>query len=77
MEIKKRSCCLILFLDHTRIVFDFNKIDADYEAYQYQKFDKLIKQLNLIKEYDYKYGHKTYLHPNLLSFSKKEKISIR
>ena len=28
----------------------------------------MVKQLNLIKEYDYKNGYKSYLHPNLLNF---------
>ena len=36
---------------------------------QYKKFDNLVDQLNLIKEYDYKHDYKSYLHPNLLDFN--------
>ena len=53
---------------------DFQKIDSEYEAYQYKKFDSLIIQLNLIKEYDYKYGYKSYLHPNLINLSDEKKL---
>ena len=56
-------------IQHSDLMFDFEQIDKETEAYQYKKFDILIEQLNLIKEYDYKYGYKSYLHPNLLNFS--------
>ena len=61
-------------IQHSDLMFDFQQIDKEYEAYQYKKFDKLIDQLNLIKEYDYKYGYKTYLHPNLLKFNDDRKF---
>lgn len=61
-------------IQHSDLMFDFQQINKDYEAYQYKKFDKLIDQLNLIKEYDYKFNHKTYLHPNLIKFDDKKKF---
>jgi MoaA/NifB/PqqE/SkfB family radical SAM enzyme len=61
-------------IQHSDLMFDFNKIDSNYEAYQYQKFDSFINQLNLIKEYDYKNNFRTYLHPNLVDFSDSNKI---
>ena len=61
-------------IQHSDLMFDFNQIDKEYDAYQYQKFDKLIDQLNLIKEYDYKFGYKTYLHPSLVKFDDGKKF---
>ncbi len=55
-------------IQHSDLMFDFEAIDKEYEAYQYKEFDLLIEQLNLIKEYDYKHGYKSYLHPSLLDF---------
>ena len=62
-------------IQHSDLMFDFEQIDKETEAYQYKKFDKLVEQLNEIKEYDYKYGYKSFLHPNLLNFSDKKKFS--
>ena len=56
-------------IQHSDLMFDFEQIDKETEAYKYKKFDNLVHQLNLIKEYDYKYGYKSYLHPNLLNFN--------
>jgi len=61
-------------IPHSDLMFDFQQIGKEYEAYQYKKFDKLIEQINLIKEYDYKYGYKTYLHPSVLKFDDGKKI---
>ena len=61
-------------IQHSDLMFDFKQIDSDYEAYQYKKFEKLVEQLNLIKEYDYKFKHRTYLHPSLISFSDNKKF---
>jgi MoaA/NifB/PqqE/SkfB family radical SAM enzyme len=55
-------------------MFNFETINKEYEAYQYNKFDKFVNQLNLIKEYDYKYGYKSYLHPSLLNFNDQKKF---
>ena len=55
-------------------MFDFQKIDSEYEAYQYKNFNKLVDQLNLIKEYDYKYGYKSYIHPNLINLNDEKKL---
>ena len=62
-------------IQHSDLMFDFQQIDKEYDAHQYEKFDKLIDQLNLIKEYDYKFGHKTYLHPNLIKFNDQKKFN--
>ena len=56
-------------IQHSDLMFDFEAINKEYEAYQYKKFDLFVDQLNLIKEYDYKHGYKSYLHPSLLDFS--------
>ena len=56
-------------IQHSDLMFDFEQIDKETEAYQYKKFDNLVDQLNLIKEYDYKNDYKSYLHPNLLDFN--------
>ena len=55
-------------IQHSDLMFNFEQIHKKTEAYQYKKFDTLVKQLNLIKEYDYKNGYKSYLHPNVLNF---------
>jgi len=61
-------------IQHSDLMFDFQKIDDDYKAYQYKKYDNFINQLNLIKEYDYKYGYKSYLHPNLVNLNDEKKL---
>ena len=61
-------------IQHSDLMFDFQKIDSEYEAYQYKKFNKFVDQLNLIKEYDYKYGYKSYLHPNLINLNDERKL---
>ncbi len=61
-------------IQHSDLMFDFKQIDTDYEAHQYKKFNQLVKQLNLIKEYDYKNGYKSYLHPNLVNLGDNKKI---
>lgn len=61
-------------IQHSDLMFDFQQIDTEYEAYQYQKFDNLINQLNRIKEYDYKYNYKSYLHPNIINLNNQEKL---
>ena len=62
-------------IQHSDLMFDLEQIDQATEAYQYKKFDKLVYQLNKIKDYDQKFGFKSFLHPNLLDFSSKEKFS--
>ena len=61
-------------IQHSDLMFDFQKIDSEYEAYQYKNFNKLVDQLNLIKEYDYKYGYKSYIHPNLINLNDEKKL---
>ena len=61
-------------IQHSDLMFDFQKIDDNYEAHQYKKFDEFVNQLNLIKEYDYKHGYKSYLHPNLINLRDKNKL---
>jgi len=61
-------------IQHSDLMFDFQQIDNEYEAYQYKKFNNLIEQLNLIKNYDYKYGYKSYLHPNLINLNNGKKL---
>ena len=62
-------------IQHSDLMFDFEQIDKKTDAYEYKKFDKLIDQLNRIKEYDYKYGYKSYLHPTLANFDSHEKFT--
>jgi len=61
-------------IQHSDLMFDFQKIDSEYEAHQYKDFDELVHQLNLIKEFDYKYGYKSYLHPNLVNLGDKKEL---
>jgi len=61
-------------IQHSDLMFDFQQIDTEYKAYQYKNFDKLVFQLNLIKEYDYKYGYKSYMHPNLINLGDGKKL---
>ena len=61
-------------IQHSDLMFDFQKIDSEYEAYQYKNFDEFVNQLNLIKEYDYKYGYKSYLHPSLINLNDEKKL---
>ena len=62
-------------IQHSDLMFNFEQIDKKTDAYEYKKFDKLIDQLNVIKEYDFKNGYKSYLHPTLANFEKREKNS--
>ena len=55
-------------IQHSDIMFDFDRIDEKTNAYEYQNFDELINQLNLIKNYDKKNNKKSYLHPTLINF---------
>ena len=61
-------------IQHSDLMFDFKQINSDYEAYQYKNFNNLVNQLNSIKEYDYKYGYKSYMHPNLINLSDVKKL---
>ena len=61
-------------IQHSDLMFDFQQIDTEYEAYQYKKFSKLVDQFNLIKEYDDKFGYKTYLHPSMIKFEGQKKF---
>ena len=61
-------------IQHSDLMFNFKQIDKKTDAYEYKKFDKLIDQLNVIKEYDFKNGYKSYLHPTLANFEKREKF---
>ena len=59
-------------IQHSDIMFDFDRIDEPTDAYEYQNFDELINQLNLIKNYDKKNNKKSYLHPTLINFQQDE-----
>ena len=61
-------------IQHSDLMFDFKEIDSSYSAYEYKKFDELIYQLNLIKEYDKKNNFRTYLHPNVIDLTKPGEI---
>ncbi len=56
-------------IQHSDLMFDFKDIEKETRAYQYKKFDTFIDQLNKIKEYDYKNGCKSFLHPNLINLN--------
>ena len=64
-------------IQHNDVMQDFEAIDKEYEAYQYKKFDEIVNQLNLIKEFDYKNGYKSYLHPSLLNFADQKKFEVK
>ena len=61
-------------IQHSDIMFDFNQIDLESNAYQYQNFEELVNQLNLIKEYNYKNNTKSFLHPNVISLNDENKL---
>jgi MoaA/NifB/PqqE/SkfB family radical SAM enzyme len=61
-------------IQHSDLMFDFQDIDKNYSAYEYKKFDELIYQLNLIKEYDLKNNFRTYLHPNVIDLTEPGEI---
>ncbi len=61
-------------IQHSDLMFDFKEIDTNYSAYQYKKFDELIYQLNLIKQYDTKNNYRTYLHPNVIDLTEPGEI---
>jgi len=63
-------------IQHSDLMFDFDQIDKKYEAYQYQNFELLVEQLNLIKDYDQKNNFKTFLHPSVIDFNQKAKFNI-
>ena len=61
-------------IQHSDLMFNFEQIDKDYEAYQYKKLDKMVDQLNMIKEYNYKHGYKSFLHPNLINLNDQNEL---
>ena len=63
-------------IQHSDLMFDFEQIDDDYKAYQYKNFEKLVYQLNLIKEYNYKNGYKSYLHPSVIDLNDNKSLRI-
>lgn len=56
-------------IQHSDIMFDFKEVNKKYKAYRYLNFDKLIEQLNLIKDYNIKNNKKSFLHPNIISLN--------
>jgi MoaA/NifB/PqqE/SkfB family radical SAM enzyme len=61
-------------IQHSDLMFDYDKIFKKYEAYQYKNFSKFIEQLNLIREYNLKNNYKSYLHPNIINLNSSEFI---
>ena len=56
-------------IQHSDIMFSHDDVDKEYFAHQYKKFDILIDQLNLIKEYNIENNKKSFLHPNVISLN--------
>ena len=52
-------------IQHSDLMFDDDSMHKKYNAEQYKKFDELINQLNHIREYNFKYKKRGYLHPPL------------
>jgi len=62
-------------IQHSDIMFDYDKIHSQYKAYKYPEFSQLINQLDKIREYNYSRNNKSYLHPNIIPLNSKEKIT--
>ena len=62
-------------IQHSDLMFDFNEIYKEYEAYEYKNFDLLVEQLNLIKQYDKKNNFKTFLHPSVINFNQENEFT--
>jgi MoaA/NifB/PqqE/SkfB family radical SAM enzyme len=61
-------------IQHSDVMFLFEDIDKEYKAYEYKNFNKLIYELDRIREYNYKNNFKSYLHPNLIELNGPNKL---
>ena len=57
-------------IQHSDLMFDFNEIYKEYEAYEYKNFDILVDQLNLIKQFDKKILKHFYIQVLLILIKK-------
>ena len=62
-------------IQHADYLFDYKDAFKEYEAYEYQNFEKLIDQLNLIREKNIKSNTKAFLHPNIIPLNTNDKIT--
>ena len=56
-------------IQHSDLMFEHESINKRYKAYKYEKFEELINQLNKIREYNFKFKKKAYLHPNIINLN--------
>ncbi len=79
-EIKADTHDLMLLkgaeIQHADYLFSYQDAFKEYEAYEYKNFDKLINQLNLIREKNLKMNTKAFLHPNIIPLNTIEQIKL-
>jgi MoaA/NifB/PqqE/SkfB family radical SAM enzyme len=63
-------------IQHSDLMFDDDSMYKKYSAEQYEKFDELINQLNQIREYNFKYKKRGYLHPNVIDLNSSTEIYL-
>ena len=63
-------------IQHADYLFNYQDAFKEYEAYEYKNFDKLINQLNLIREKNLEFDTKAFLHPNIIPLNSNEKIKL-
>ena len=63
-------------IQHSDLMFDDDSMHKKYNAEQYKKFDELINQLNRIREYNFKYKKRGYLHPNIIDLNSDIEINL-
>ena len=62
-------------IQHSDLMFDYQKIHTKYKAYKYKNFNLLIDELEKIREYNLKNNKKAYLHPNVIPLNSENKIN--
>jgi len=63
-------------IQHSDVMFEYDKIHFSYKAHRYQDFEMLIGELEKIRLYNLKNGTKAYLHPSIIPLNTDEKINL-
>lgn len=64
-------------IQHSDVMFEYNKIHFDYKAHSYNDFEILIDELEKIRLYNLKNGTRAYLHPSIIPLNTDEKITAK
>ena len=63
-------------IQHSDVMFEYDKIHFNYKAHRYLQFDLLIDQLEKIRKYNIQNNKRSYLHPNIIPLNDNNEITV-